>query len=538
MLLPLILSFFAVASIVDARLSGGPWKQKGENNDHFFLHYPSDYDYVKGNIWPTPQKEVKQNVYYTLDPENFDYHNVGQQSDVLIEALTRYKLLTFPDAKMKPDKTMKQILTLQVKVLLPYQDMSLRMDEGYELIINAPDSTLVANTCWGALRGLESFSQLVHQNISGYYHAQGNHITDWPRFHHRGFLIDSSRHFLDLKFIFQFLDALAYSKYNVLHWHIVDDEGFPFVSRHFPDLSNKGSRGKKSRYSPSDVQRVIDYARFRGIRVLPEFDTPGHTRSWASIPDLLTPCYSGGKPNGNYGPVNPTKESTYTFLKEFFGEVGDVFPDQYLHLGGDEVSFRCWASNPDILAWMAKHNMSKNFDLLEEYYEQRLLDIVSGLGKKYVIWQDVYDNKVKVRKDTVVNVWLNWKKEMAKVTSMGYTAILSNCWYLDYISYGTDWVDYYKCDPHDFEGTDEQKDLVIGGTAALWGEFVDGTNLIPRAWARGMSIGGRLWSSKDTTDLPDAALRMWEHRCRYLRRGLNASEILRSKYCRHEWLND
>jgi len=137
-----------------------------------------------------------------------------------------------------------------------------------------------------------------------------------------------------------------------------------------------------------------------------------------------------------------------------------------------------------------------------------------------------------------VNVWKGgWQNEMAKVSNLGYRTILSSCWYLNYINYGLDWHPYYTCDPQDFTGTDEQKQRVIGGTACMWGEWVDGTNLISRTWGRGLSVGERLWSSKDTRDLTDATKRIWEHRCRYIRRGLNADSVVQSQYCRHEWMN-
>ncbi|XP_015749312.1 PREDICTED: beta-hexosaminidase subunit beta-like [Acropora digitifera] len=220
----------------------------------------------------------------------------------------------------------------------------------------------------------------------------------------------------------------------------------------------------------------------------------GHTLSWGSIKDLLTPCYSKGVPSGTFGPFNPTLDSTYTFLKTFFSEIAQRFPDQYLHLGGDEVNEGCWASNPDITAWMQKMGFGKNYSLLEQYYEQNFHTY------KSTIVQGVQNN------------------------------------FFSEIKY----ADLCRSRQHFMirECSTEQKQLVLGGTGCMWGEYVDGTNLLPRTWPRAFAVGERLWSSKDTTDLKDADMRLWEHRCRYIRRGIPTEPVLKYRYCRYEWKFD
>lgn len=503
------------------------------------------------SLWPLPQKFQSSAVAFKLSPASFQIvhakqSTAGPSCSLLENAFRRYFEYMFGELK-KQEKSRKKafdsdLSELQVWITSADPECdgypSLRTDESYSLSVDEPSAVLKAANVWGALRGLETFSQLLYEDDYGVSNINKTDISDFPRFAHRGILLDSARHFLPLKIILANLEAMAMNKFNVFHWHIVDDQSFPFMSRTFPELSQKGAYHPFTHvYTPSDVKMVIEFARMRGIRVVAEFDTPGHTQSWGNgIKDLLTSCYSGSSPTGTFGPVNPILNSSYEFMAQFFKEISTVFPDAYIHLGGDEVDFSCWKSNPDIQKFMDQQGFGKDYSKLESFYIQRLLDIVAATKKGYMVWQEVFDNGVKLKDDTVVEVWKgnNMEEELKNVTEAGFTTILSAPWYLDYISYGQDWQRYYKVEPLNFPGTDAQKKLVIGGEACLWGEYVDATNLTPRLWPRASAVAERLWSDASVTDVGNAYNRLVQHRCRMVRRGIPA-EPLFVGHCRHEY---
>ncbi|XP_076019967.1 beta-hexosaminidase subunit beta isoform X2 [Genypterus blacodes] len=518
------------------------------NVESEFVTEPSKY----GSLWPLPQKVQISQTSFKLASLSFTITDAKESSAgpsciLLQNAYRRYYEYMFGGTRrQEPSKSRgtraPDLPELQVLVTSPHSECdgypAVASDESYELTVDQPYAVLKAPKVWGALRGLETFSQLVYEDEYGAKSINKTSISDFPRFAHRGILLDSSRHFLPLKVILVTLETMAMNKFNVFHWHIVDDQSFPYLSRTFPQLSQQGAYHPYTHvYTPGDVKMVIEFARLRGIRVIPEFDTPGHTQSWGKgQKDLLTPCYAGASPSGTHGPVNPILNTTYDFMRQFFKEISSVFPDAYVHLGGDEVDFTCWKSNPDIKSFMAQHGFGQDYSKLESFYIQRLLDIVTTTNKGYMIWQEVFDNGVKLKPDTVVNVWMSnqLNEELHNVTVAGYTTILSSPWYLDYISYGQDWQRYYKVEPLNFNGTDQQKKLVIGGEACLWGEYVDATNLSPRLWPRASAVAERLWSPKEVTDVNDAYNRLSAHRCRMVQRGIPA-EPLFSSFCPHEY---
>ncbi len=343
--------------------------------------------------------------------------------------------------------------------------------------------------------GLDTFSQMLRLVGRNQYTLPAAKVLDTPRFPWRGLMIDSARHFLPLHVIKETLDIMEANKLNVLHWHLVDDQAFPFVSTSFPSLSKEGAFDPQTHvYTPEDVQSVVDYARLRGIRVLAEFDTPGHTLAWGKgLKGLLTQCFDKhGKPvqPDMFGVMDVTANATYDFVRKFFAEVVGRFPDAYQHLGGDEVNFTCWASNPAVREFMRRRSFGGDYRKLEGYYIQRLVDIVSKeLRKSYVVWQEVFDDNVTLAKadTTVVHVWKgregSWPSEVKRIAQAGLKILLSSPWYLNYISYGTDWTKYYMAEPTNFDpASAAQKRLILGGEACMWGEWVDASNLISRTW--------------------------------------------------------
>ncbi|XP_041375502.1 beta-hexosaminidase subunit beta-like [Gigantopelta aegis] len=521
--------------------------------------YPDPPPKTKGVPWPMPAQYSTSPLVFHVDGLNFEFVATGKTCITLEEAFRRYYKIIFGNDnnsgtrwnRHDDDGDDDEVVVKNISVNVhECEDVypTPSSDESYELKLSSTTQSLTSSSVWGALRGLETFSQIVYRNDVGAYIVNETTISDSPRFGYRGIFIDTSLHYIPVFILLQNLDAMAYNKMNVFHWHITDDTSFPYVSKTFPSLSQQGAYSPYNHvYTQDDIRTVLEYARLRGIRVMMEFDMPGHSLAWRAIPDLLARCYDGSTPTGQLGPMDPTLETTYTFLREFFKEWTETFPDSYLHLGGDEVDMRCWENNPRIREFMEKMGYHDDYTRLQQYFFNTVLEELSILfpSRKTLVWQDTIDVNVKVPNTTIVEIWKDmdpgYREELAKTTSLGYTTLLSACWYLNYITVNISttihWPDYYLCDPHDFDGTEAQKKLVIGGEACMWTEFVDGTNVIPRLWPRAAAAAERLWSPQSIRDIEEAAPRIEEHRCRMLRRGIQAEPINGPGFCEEEVTN-
>jgi hexosaminidase len=379
-------------------------------------------------------------------------------------------------------------------------------DEAYELTVTESGANLTAPTTLGVERGLQTFLQLVEITPAGFA-VPAVTIKDSPRFPWRGTLIDVSRHFIPIDVLKRNLDAMAAVKLNVLHWHLSDDQGFRVESKVFPKLTGAGSDGMF--YTQEEIRDLIAYAHDRGIRVIPEFDIPGHSRSWfIGYPELSSGSgpytLDGGGP-GYIDPVmDPTQESTYKFLEKFIAEMARLFPDAYFHIGGDEVNGKQWDANPKIQAFIHAHGMKNNQDL-QAYFNQRLQKIVAKNHKIMVGWDEILHPDLP--KTIIVQSWRG-QASLAEAAKQGYSGLLSFGYYLDLM-----WpaARHYAVDPMADAAanlTPEEKSRILGGESCQWAEWVTPENIDSHIWPRNAAIAERLWSPQNVTDVASMYARM------------------------------
>src|SRR2546428_852616 len=371
-------------------------------------------------------------------------------------------------------------------------------DESYNLAVSPAGAQLSAPTTLGILHGLQTFLQLVETTGDGFA-VPVITIQDKPRFAWRGLMIDVSRHFIPLGVLKRNLDGMAAAKLNVFHWHLSDNQGFRIESKKFPKLHQLGSDGLY--YTQDEVHELIAYARDRGIRVIPEFDMPGHSTSWfVGYPELASAPgpYQIERKWGVFDPaMDPTQDRTYKFLDQFIGEMAALFPDQYFHIGGDEVNGKQWDANPKIQEFMRSHGMKSNQDL-QAYFNKRVQAIVSKHKKTMIGWDEILNPDL--RKTITIQSWRG-QQSLAQAAKLGYRGLLSHGYYVDLM-----WPawQHYAVDPMADAAASlspEEKQRILGGEACMWSEYVSPENIDSRIWPRSAAIAERLWSPQNVQDV-------------------------------------
>ena len=459
------------------------------------------------NLMPVPAKIEAGSGYWVVQPgftislSGADDPRLRSAAQRFVDHLSRATGIPLTYLSAEPERA-----TLAIRCEHPGEKVQkLGEDESYALNVTETGARLSAPTALGVIHGLQTLLQLVAPSPQGFA-APAVHIEDTPRFPWRGLLLDSCRHWMPIEVVKRTLDGMEAVKMNVLHFHLSENQGFRVESKRFPKLQEMGSGGHY--YSQQQIKELLEYARDRGIRIMPEFDMPGHATAWfVGYPELASAPgpYEIETQWGVFDPaMDPTKESTYKFLDKFIGEMAELFPDEFFHLGGDEVNGKQWNANREIQSFMKSHNLKTNEDL-QTYFSQRVVKIIQKYKKTPVGWDEVLTPDLP--KDVVVHSWRGPESE-AKAVQEGHRALLSNGYYLDLAKSAET---HYGNDPLGGDAASlsaEQQKMILGGEACMWSEMVSAENVDSRIWPRTAAIAERLWSPADVRDVDSMYARM------------------------------
>lgn len=433
-------------------------------------------------------------------------------------------------------------------------------NEGYRMYVTGEDVTVAANKTGGLFYGLQSLLQLLPYQIESkslitnfQWSIPVVEIRDVPRFGWRGQMLDVSRHFFTKEEVKAFIDDMAQYKYNLLHFHLTDDQGWRIEIKQFPKLTSVGAWNVKKEgrfgtfappganeprdyggfYTQDDIRELIRYAKDRYVEILPEIESPGHSlAAIASYPELsCTPgtyvvnsgdtfmdWYGGGKFAARVdNTLCPSNEKVYDFLDKVLGEVAQLFPFPYIHMGGDECAKNFWEKNPQIKNLMVREKLN-DMDAVQSYFVGRVSKIITSKGKKMIGWDEILEGGLV--KSAAVMSWRGMKGGI-EAAKMGHEVVMTPT---DYV-----YVDYMQGDAaleppvyatlrlkksYQFEPVPEgvNANLIKGGQANLWTEQIyNMRHLRYMLWPRGFAIAEALWSPKSVRDWNSFVPRVEEH---------------------------
>ncbi len=483
-------------------------------------------------------------------PASDEVKQIAQQLASQLAAPTGFK------TTIKEGKTL-----LPKSILLTLSDDKSIAEEGYKLKVSSTGVTLSARKPAGIFYGVQTLLQLLPPAITSKTEREEKKwdipavtIEDYPRFAWRGLMLDVSRHFFTVPQVKDFIDQMVKYKFNLLHLHLTDDQGWRIEIKSLPKLTEVGAwrvertgtfgrlskpePGEKATYggfyTHEDIKDLVKYAADRFVNILPEIDVPGHSlAAIAAYPELsCTPgeyYVSPGDrfmiwPGGGqhfYGLIDnticPALEKSYEFLDKVFTEVAQLFPFPYIHMGGDETARNFWEKSEQIKALMQKEGL-KNLDEVQSYFVKRVVKIINSKGKKMIGWDEILDGGL--APNAAVMSWRGMKGGI-EAAKMGHEVVMSptDFAYLDYMQgdasieppvYATLRLKKaYQFDPLP-EGVDEK--LVKGGQANLWTEQVYNTrHLQYMLWPRAFAIAEALWSPRQSRNWDFFSKRVESH---------------------------
>lgn len=448
-----------------------------------------------------------------------------------------------------------------VKLILNKTADTVLGKEGYRLAVTKKGIFIRANEPAGLFYGAQTLVQLFPKEIVSSASVKNVRwvspcvqITDYPRFKWRGLMFDVSRHFFTKAEVEEYIDNMVKYKYNLLHMHLTDDEGWRVEIKSLPRLTTVGAYNVKKVgyfgsftppgpneprdyggfYTQDDIREIVQYAKERFVNILPEIDVPGHSlAAVVAYPELsCTPGADkyqvrsgehfmdfgkGGIKAGIDNTLCPANEKVYDFLDKVLTEVAQLFPFGYIHMGGDECAKNFWEQSDAIKALMQKENL-KTQEEVQSYFEKRVEKIVESKGKKFLGWDEILEGGL--APDAIVMSWRGMKGGI-EAAKMGHEVVMSPTTfaYLDYMNgdpiiephvYST--LRLSKAYEFDPVPDSVNSKLIIGGQANLWTEQVYNVrHLEYMTWPRAFAISEALWSPKTKREWNDFFSRVEKH---------------------------
>ena len=495
-------------------------------------------------VIPQPVSVITKNGRYTL-PKHI-LIQAGPQAGVgLVTNYLRNKLATATGLRV----TVRNVFSVPpaIKLALNSKPDTLIGKEGYRLRVGKKGIIINANDAAGLFYGVQTLVQLLPKEIESAeavpnvsWTAPYVSITDYPRFGWRGLMLDVSRHFFTRDEVKQYIDQMVRYKFNLLHLHLTDDEGWRVEIKSLPRLTTVGAYNVKEVgqfgtfappapdeprtyggfYTQDDIRELVKYAKDRFVNIMPEIDVPGHSlAAVVAYPELsCTPGAENYKVrsgehimdfnNGGLtalvdNTLNPSSEKTYAFLDKVLTEVAQLFPFGYVHMGGDECAKNFWAKNDSVKALMQREGL-KTMEEVQSYFEKRLEKIVESKGKKFMGWDEIIEGGLGPNAAV-----MSWRGIQGGITAskLGHEVVMSPTTfaYLDYMQ--SDAV----MEPHvyatlrlskayQFEPVPDSAvaKLILGGQGNLWTEQVFNFRQVEyMTWPRGMAIAESVWSPKE-----------------------------------------
>lgn len=520
---------------------------------HAIIPDPVSYIAEKGSFVVTPTTKV---VLENSNPE------LLQVAELYFGSLMGKGLEV---VQKKPTKSSK---TINV-VLNPISDDSIGK-EGYSLQVNPNAIVLQANSVAGIFYGLQTLDQLLDFNEvpKGNIAISACTISDYPRFGWRGLMLDVSRHFFSTSDVKKYIDWMSKYKFNVLHWHLSDDNGWRIEIKSLPKLTEIGawrverfgtfgnreapSEGEATTYggfyTQEEIKDILHYAAERQITIVPEIDIPGHSMALlAAYPELSTlkepkmvnpgSNFADWHGDGTFtmkieNSLNPSDEKVYAILDTIFGEVAALFPGQYIHIGGDECYHGFWEKDPNCVALIQKENL-KDAKELQSYFIKRVVNIITSKGKKAIGWDEILYGGL--ADGAAIMSWRGTKGGI-EASKAGHEVVMSpnSFAYLDYTQ-GDPSVEvpvYAKLSlkkSYEFEPAPEGVDpkYILGGQGNLWTEKIPTIeHAFYMTYPRALAIIESVWSPSEKKEWNNFSTRLETHFNRFETAGKPISKAV------------